>query len=635
MTKEDDNFNLIIRPLQSPEPSDGPPHQSPSGSEGTASAPAEQSLRLDHLDDDPAGVRFVDVNQDGLNDLIVFVRFGTPKTSLQTPDGKFEPFTGADKRTSLLKDASLEAFALADINGDGKPEIIVAQDNLARALVVRDGRWTVVDQYSPESADAKITGVAVLPPLTPTPGPSDPSPQRQQGSSASDPSPKRQRGSSPTLVLYDKRAGDLLVFARRDDQTYALSQSMPVGTFELTAMTVLPIGRTGRHAALLADPGKLAVLTPDEKAPTLVEQHAYESETKDAFLADAVAGDLNHDRVRDLAVLDPAKAAVEILTTLPAGDLVRAPPLPGLPGPPLRRRPRYLRRPPRSRPRRRHRRRHRRPDPHRPRPPHRVSGTVGEAAMPADAVANGQGCHLVILRHSSMLSDRIGDVRNAAVECPTLAPNLLNELTRDIRAEGFDESLIWEFIDEYELPGLAFLELPAARTAALQRPPPLTVPIEPTRLGASNPAFDELLGRPGWSARALLHQYSSVWLAALPLLLAIPVRTRSDAILWACLTLGVIAAVVCGQIYGKRFYVLPGGLYIARGQRRRTLYTPRNTLLHVDFADRDWNVSMQVRGRDVGTMWITTTSAYGVRSLLAAWQSPLSPLPVEHWTDGA
>ncbi len=276
VTKEDDDFKLVVR--------------------GLGAGAEEATYRVDRLDDDPAGLRFVDVNQDGRNDLLLFVRYATPKTYLQTEDGKFELFSGAEKRTSLLKDASLAAFAVADINGDGKPEVIVAQENLARALVVRDGRWTVVDQYSPETADVKLTGLTALP----------------------------RAGGAPQLVMYDKRAGDVLVFQQREDRTYALAQTMPVGTFELTATAALPIGRDGKVALLLADPARLAVLTPDERAPTLVEQDSYESETKDAFLADAVVGDVNHDGVRDIALVDMGKASLEILTTLPGGQLVRA-----------------------------------------------------------------------------------------------------------------------------------------------------------------------------------------------------------------------------------------------------------------------------------------------------------------------
>ena len=254
-----------------------------------------QSWDCDEVDD-PNGLRLADVNQDGRNDILLFARFSSPQTYLQNEDGTFKPLKGPQTREGLIKAAKIGRFRLSDVTGDGKPEILVAQKGLARALVVQDGRWTVVDQYNPDTADAEITGLAALPG---EPG-------------------------SPTLVMYDRKARDLLVLRRREDGTYTVAQSMPVGNLDLSAMTGLSIGKDERPGLLMADAKKLILLTPSEVAPTLVAQRSYESDVKDAWLADAVVGDLNHDGVRDLAVVDMRKASVEILTTLPGGGYVRA-----------------------------------------------------------------------------------------------------------------------------------------------------------------------------------------------------------------------------------------------------------------------------------------------------------------------
>jgi hypothetical protein len=97
-----------------------------------------------------------------------------------------------------------------------------------------------------------------------------------------------------------------------------------VSSFDLTAMTPLPIGKAGKVGLLMADAAKLAVFTPDDRPPTLVEKHWYESQAKDAWLADAVVGDVNHDGVRDIVAVDMGKASLEVLTSLPDGSLVSA-----------------------------------------------------------------------------------------------------------------------------------------------------------------------------------------------------------------------------------------------------------------------------------------------------------------------
>ncbi len=251
-------------------------------------------FRIDKLEDDPAGLRLADVNQDGRNDLLLFVAYSPLVTLLQQADGSFEPFAGPRTRSGLVKEASPTGFALTDVTGDGKPEMILLQKSLARALVVRDGRWTVVDQYNPDNADAQLKGLAIVP----------------------------GRDGGRALVMYDRKAGELLAFDRRDDGTYATARTMPAGDYALTAMRYLPMA-DGSPALLVADAEKLALFFPGRVAPTLVEKHSYETSIKRGWLADAEIGDLNHDGVRDIVAVDIRKANLEILTTMPDGELVR------------------------------------------------------------------------------------------------------------------------------------------------------------------------------------------------------------------------------------------------------------------------------------------------------------------------
>jgi len=273
---EDEEFTLVIA----------------KGGPGTE----EARVSIDDLDDDPSGLRFADVNQDGRNDLLLFVRYASPKALLQTADGEFEALSGQQARDWLLKEVGTEGFALADVTGDDKPEVLLAQGNLARALVVRDGSWTVVDQYNPEDAGARLTGLAALP----------------------------AKAGSPRFAMYDQKSTTLLVFERRPDKTYAVAERVPISHYDLTAMGPVSIGADQDVALLLADPKRLAVLTQDDDAHTLVEKQCYDTESKEAWLADTVVGDVNHDGVRDLALVDMAKAAIEIVTAAPGGDFLKA-----------------------------------------------------------------------------------------------------------------------------------------------------------------------------------------------------------------------------------------------------------------------------------------------------------------------
>jgi hypothetical protein len=236
-------------------------------------------------DDDPAGLRLVDVDQDGLNDLLLFVPYEPLAAFLQQADGSFVALDGKQARLGLVKQAAIEDAAFVDVDGDGRAELLLAQKNLARALRVEEGAWTIVDQVNPESSDAELRGLAAMP-----------------------------SADGLTLVLFDRNAKSLIVMRRAEDGTFAVARSIPVGDFDITAMGPIVIGADGESALLMADADKLAILRPSQGPPALVELGAYASEIKDAWLADSVVGDLNHDGVRDVLVVDMRKANLELLT---------------------------------------------------------------------------------------------------------------------------------------------------------------------------------------------------------------------------------------------------------------------------------------------------------------------------------
>ncbi|MDX2201067.1 MAG: VCBS repeat-containing protein [Phycisphaerae bacterium] len=250
------------------------------------------------MKDDPAMIRFFDINQDGKNDLLLFVKFSPLLAFLQTDKG-YEQLQGPAAREGLVREAPIEGMAFGDVDGDGKIELLLAQKSFVRALRITDGSWTVVEQFNPPRADSELAGVSVAPAAS---------------------------GKRPTVRCYDRKRSELLTFEPGEAGGYALSDTQSVPALDLIGMAelVTPGEASASRRVLLVDANKMVSLAPEPSAKTFVMQHSYEHEKPEAFLADSVIGDLNGDRVRDVVVLNQSQAGVDVLTTMPDGNLARA-----------------------------------------------------------------------------------------------------------------------------------------------------------------------------------------------------------------------------------------------------------------------------------------------------------------------
>jgi hypothetical protein len=246
------------------------------GSKGFTAATQELTIKTGRIN----GIRVVDANQDGRGDLALFSNLGPMQLLLSTTDAK-APY----KRVEGIPDSFVSkltpaALTTGDLDGDGKAEIIIAHQQLARAFKVdADGKATIVEQFNAPDAAAELHSALV----------------------------SRKGGKVSVLLidathskLHELTAGADRVY--RADHTHALPAMTPEQCILLTAeqsTKLLLLGKTSFQIAPL-----------DGSTLKLETVATFDSELKDTTPSDLMAASFSGEDVDDIALIDTAKSRV-------------------------------------------------------------------------------------------------------------------------------------------------------------------------------------------------------------------------------------------------------------------------------------------------------------------------------------
>jgi hypothetical protein len=255
------------------------------------------ALELKKLTVNPDGLKMLDVDQDGLMDVLIFVSYEPPILVRQVKKNKFEVVDSPDAQSSLIKDASRRSISIANVDGKKGDELLIAQNNFARSLVFSDGQtWNVVDQYNAKSTESQISAVAAF--------------DLEAG----------MKTDRPSILLLDGQKGQLQILKAGDDKTYRVEKVLQVGNFNSAAhlkMLFAPLTGSEVKSLLLFDSKKFAIITPlgdNNSAQNLEQQFSYETKIKDGIYGNLAAGDINSDGRTDIIMVEYGRSHIEILT---------------------------------------------------------------------------------------------------------------------------------------------------------------------------------------------------------------------------------------------------------------------------------------------------------------------------------
>lgn len=225
-------------------------------------------------------IRLMDADRDGAADLVLFSALSPMQIRLSRPDAK-EPLLKAtgllDSMTSKLTPGALTQ---GDVDGDGKLELIVAKDALARAFVIEaDGKARIVEQFNAPSAGAKVVTALVT-----------------------------QQDGAARVLMADTQEQKLHELAKGEDGVFRVSRSreLPKGSFD---EAILVDAKSGKQWLML-NKDRFEVMPLEGRSLELKQLTAFDSELKDTAPSDLLAAAFSGGKTDDLLLIDAGKTRV-------------------------------------------------------------------------------------------------------------------------------------------------------------------------------------------------------------------------------------------------------------------------------------------------------------------------------------
>jgi hypothetical protein len=257
-------------------------------------------IELKKLTSNPDGLKVLDVDRDGLQDVLIFITYELPILVRQVQKRQFEIVDSSKAFASLIKDASLCSTTMANVDGRSGKELLVAQKNFARSLIfTEEQNWSIIDQYNAKSTESQISTLGVF---------------NIYGECLE---------TGPAILLLDGRKGQLQVLETSDDKTYRVEKELDVGRWNDALHLKILFGQfTGNSAynLLLFDSAKFALITPPAGSnitQNLEQSFSYETKIKDGIYGNLIAGDINSDYRTDIAMVEYRNNHIELLALNP------------------------------------------------------------------------------------------------------------------------------------------------------------------------------------------------------------------------------------------------------------------------------------------------------------------------------
>ncbi len=233
-----------------------------------------------------------DVNQDGLADLVLLIPYEKVKVLLQKTDGSFDE-KDIDPPGGALDQPWL---ASADVDGDGKPELLLPQKNFVRAVVLEqqaktagstnapDWIFRVKDQINGAATDSRITAATAI----------------ANGTNA-----------TPSIFLLDAEHKQLTLTERDTNGVWQVIKNLDLPVSDFASLNAVQLGGAASVAFIGQNVIAWQSLTGDAWQLTRLDD--YDTPIKDGYLNDLIAGDLTGGGRKQLIFMETARNYLDLV----------------------------------------------------------------------------------------------------------------------------------------------------------------------------------------------------------------------------------------------------------------------------------------------------------------------------------
>ncbi len=254
---------------------------------------ARQKLSKDFRSN-PTTLLFHDVNQDGRADLVALVPYEKVKILLQAQGEEFEELDVAPPGGVVEQ----PWLSVADVDGDGKAELLMTQKNFLRAVVLKPETlapgttnkpgWVfqVKDQINGAASNSRLIGATAV---------------------------ARTPGGIPSLFLLDAERKALTLCERDAAGVWQVVRNLALPVSEFNRLQPVAWGGRGANSVAFLGLNAVAWLPLAGEVWEFTTLDGYETPIKDGYLNDVVSGDLDNDGRKDLVFLETAKNHLDLV----------------------------------------------------------------------------------------------------------------------------------------------------------------------------------------------------------------------------------------------------------------------------------------------------------------------------------